>query len=241
MALIFSLALSAQAEEAMTKEQGTAILKELRQIRILLEKQQKNVPSQARKPEPEAKEVKVGLEGHILGEKNAPLTLVEFTDYECPYCRRFYEGTFPGIKKDFIDTGKVKFVSRNLPLPFHKNAKKAAQAVMCAGDQGKYWEMRDTVFKNNRALDGNKLSDYAKELNLDTAKFNDCLNSDKHIDRIEADLKEAQSATITGTPSFILGQSVKKGEMTGEKVVGAQPYAVFKEKIESMLTEAKKK
>lgn len=239
-AMALFMPLMAWAEEPMTKAQGDAILKELKQIRVLLEKQQKNILSLVKRPEAEAEDVKVSMGGHVLGDKDAPLTLVEFTDYECPYCRRFYEMTFPELKKNFIDTGKLKFVSRNLPLPFHQNAKKAAQAVLCAGDQGKYWEMRDTVFKNSRALGGDKLSDYAQELNLDTDKFNACLKSDKHIDEIETDLKEAQSATISGTPSFILGKSVKKGQMTGEKVVGAQPYAAFKEKIESMLADIKK-
>ncbi|MDH3973575.1 MAG: DsbA family protein [Deltaproteobacteria bacterium] len=239
MAVTFSMAVTAWADEAMTKAQGDAILKELKAIKNLLEKQQKNVPAQPKKPEPEVVDVKVGVEGPTLGRKDAPLTLVEFTDYECPYCKRFYDSTFAQLKKNYIDTGKLKFVSRNLPLPFHKNAKKAAQATSCAGDQGKYWEMRDVVFKNSRALGENNLSVYAENLKLDMKKFNACLDSDRHLDKIDADVKAARSASITGTPSFVLGKSVKKGQMKGEKVVGARPYSDFEAKIKAILAGGK--
>jgi len=238
---ILSGAMTVWAEEGMTKKQGDAILKELRQIKALLEKQQRQAPAQAKGAAPEAVDATVGVESPTLGNKNAPLTLVEFTDYECPYCKRFYDAAFSQLKKNYIDTGKLKFVSRNLPLPFHKNARSAAQAALCAGDQGKYWEMRNVIFKNSRALGGSQLSDYARDLNLDMKKFDTCLSSNKHAGKIDADVKEANSVGISGTPSFVLGKTVTKGKMKGEKIIGAQPYGAFEEKIESMLTEVKNK
>ena len=89
----------------------------------------------------------------MLGDKNAPLTVVEFTDYQCPFCQRFHVTSYPDLKKNYIDTGKVRFYSRDLPLDFHANAMRAAQAARCANDQGQYWKMREIMSANPDKLD----------------------------------------------------------------------------------------
>src|SRR5690348_16641353 len=125
------------AEKGITKQQADEILDELRQIRQLLEKQQ-NANAQPEQPT----RAKVATAGAFaIGSQNEPVTMVEFTDFQCPFCYRFHVNTFNELKKNFIDTGKVRFVSRDLPLDFHPNAMQAAQAGRCAGEQGQFWPM----------------------------------------------------------------------------------------------------
>jgi protein-disulfide isomerase len=124
-------------EEGITKQQADEILNELRQIRELLEKQTGAAPQQAGE---QITKAKVSTEGaYSIGSKDAPLTMVEFTDFQCPFCERFHTSTFADLKRDYIDTGKLRFVSRDLPLDFHPNAMQAAEAGRCAGEQGQYW------------------------------------------------------------------------------------------------------
>lgn len=216
----------------LTEETGKALLEEIKKLNKTLDKIQP--PEQAR-PEPK-KDAKVTIKGGVmLGNKNAPVTIVEFTDYQCPFCKRFSDTTFAEIKKKYIDTGKVVFVSRNLPLPFHKDAKNAAEAVMCAGDQDKYWSMRDKVFNNPRALSITELNKYATGISLDMKKFTSCMDQDIHLKQIDKDTADAESIGITGTPSFVIAPSTGT-ELVGEVVIGAQPFANFDKIIKNLLT-----
>ncbi len=234
---------SSAHSEGLSKQQGDAMLQELRTIRVLLQQQQiRN--QQGRMPSPAVRPVlrgKVSIKGSpYLGKKRAPLTLVEFTDYQCPYCKRFYDNTFAQLKKVYIDTGKVRFVSRNLPLPFHPFAEGAALAAACAGDQGKkkYWRMRDTLFSHSPALQADKVLGYAKELGLNMKRFNRCVDSKKHLKKIRQDMADARAISITGTPSFLLAKG--SGDVVeGEKLVGAQPFAVFDARIKALLNSPK--
>src|SRR5262249_17984609 len=116
-----------------------------------------------------------------LGQADAPVTLVEFSDYQCPYCRMFFSDTFPTLRREYIDTGKVRYVFRDYPLAqMHPQARKAAEAAHCAGEQGKYWEMHDLLFQNQQALALPQLSEYARNLGLDGASFDACLQSEKY-------------------------------------------------------------
>lgn len=227
------LSASAQAEP-MTKEQGDAVLNELRQIKQLLQR-----PQQQAQPAPQAPKAdepaSVSIAGvPFLGKANAPLTLVMFTDYQCPFCSRFETQTLPEIKKQYIDTGKLRFVVRDLPLPFHPNAPKAAEATHCADEQGKYWELREKLVNNGDKLDAKLLPDYAKQVGLDIKKFSDCLESGRHAEKIKASTALAGTIGISGTPSFVMGRS--KGDMVdGVKLVGAQPFAAFDQKLKELL------
>ena len=171
-----------------------------------------------------------------MGAADAPVTVVEFTDYQCPYCLRFTRTTFPLLKSKYIDTGKVRWVALNLPLPFHKDAIKAAQAAHCAGEQGKFWEMRRVLFENPQKLNVTYLPAHAATLSLDIEAFNACLQSNRHLDEIAQDAKDANAVKLTGTPSFIIGKSAKD-EIFGQIVVGAQPMNKFEAAITAALAQ----
>jgi protein-disulfide isomerase len=229
--IIVVLAASAFAD-GLTKEQGDAILHELRQIRTLLERQQ---PPTAKQPSSVAKKVSIKLQNeYSIGSSDAPVTMLEYTDYQCPYCNRFHTGTYSEIKKNFIDTGKVRFIKRDLALPFHQNALKAAQAARCAGDQGKFWEMHDLLSANPKSLGLEFYTKYASNLGLDATSFKSCIESDKHLADIRESGQGAGAIGITGTPSFVIG-TVKDDTLNGVKIVGARPYSVFEKAIKDIL------
>lgn len=224
--LLFSM--TACNTEQMTKEQGDAVLKELQQIKQLLQRPQQ---AQAPKPDEPASVSVVGLP--FLGKADAPLTMVMFTDYQCSFCSRFENQTLPEIKKQYIDTGKLRFVVRDAPLPMHPDAPKAAEAVYCAEEQGKYWELRDKLVANSKQLDLKLLPDYAKQVGMDVEKFSDCLESGRQSEKVNASAASAKSLGISGTPTFVIGRS--KGEMAeGVKLIGAHPFAAFDQRLKEL-------
>jgi len=188
------------------------------------------VPAQRQAPPPTNIDMaKLVDDDPYLGEDDAPVTIVEFSDYECPFCTRFYSNTLPELKKTYIDTGKVKFVYRDFPLGFHKQAVPAAVAVNCAGEQGKYFEYHNKIFDSGGA-GGKGESDYkrwAKELNLDLAKWEKCTSDPKQAAEIQADMRDGSAAGVTGTPGFIIN---------GKLLSGAQPFAAFERIIEAELS-----
>ncbi len=170
---------------------------------------------------------KISVDGEpFKGSKNAPVTIIEFSDFQCPYCARFAQQTMPAIVKNYVDAGKVKIVFKDFPLSFHANAKNAAEAANCAAEQGKFWEYHDKIFENQNALDAASLKKYAKDLSLDSSKFDSCLDSDKYVSEIEQDVAEGQQNGVTGTPAFFVN---------GKEITGAQPYAVFEQAINEAL------
>ncbi len=172
------------------------------------------------------------------GESTAKLTLVEFSDYQCPFCARYVRETAPQIDKEYIQTGKVRYVFMDLPLEsIHKSAFKAAEAARCAGEQGKFWEMYDRLFANQQTLDQWKA--HAEAVGLDVGKFDECLNSGRQAVQVRSDMAEAQKAGITGTPAFFLAYTDPKSTKikTLNRLVGAQSYAVFKAAIDKLLAE----
>jgi protein-disulfide isomerase len=217
-------------EEGITKQQADEILNELRQIRQLLEKQSAAAPAAGE----QVTKAKVSIEGaYALGSKDAPLTMVEFTDFQCPYCERFHTSTFADLKRDYIDTGKLRFVSRDLPLDFHPNAMQAAEAARCAGEQGQFWTMRDRMNSNPDKLDINNLVSWAQDLKLNVAGFRSCVESQKYKNAIQTDILTAQRIGANGTPSFVLGKSTTDG-VDGELIVGAMPYQIFDQKLKEL-------
>lgn len=162
----------------------------------------------------------------IEGDLNAPVTIVEWSDYQCPYCTRFYSQTYKQIVKEYIDTGKVKFVFRDFPLSFHKNAQKAAEAAECAGEQDKYYDMYDKLFGEGVVGGVTTFKKYAEEIGLNTIKFNECLDSGMMVDEIKKDIADGQSVGVKGTPAFMIN---------GKLITGAQPFNVFKKAIDAEL------
>ena len=160
------------------------------------------------------------------GEKNAPVVIVEFSDYQCPFCQRFYQQTLGQIEQQYIKSGKVKLVYRDFPLDFHPNAQKAAEAAECAGEQNKYWEMHNKLFESGVEGGVATFKVYAKDLGLDTGKFDTCLDSGKTASEVKKDMQDGSAAGISGTPGFIIN---------GQLISGAQPFSVFQQVIEANL------
>ena len=216
----------------ITQNTADAILKELKGIRAVLEKIEKQ-GSRAQPSRPTS--AKVSTKGkQEMGSKDAPITIVEFTDYQCPYCLRFTKTTFPLLKSKYIDTGKVRWVALNMPLSFHKDAVKAAQAAHCAGEQGKFWEMREELFKNPKKLSLSYLPSHAATISLDIQAFNACLQSKRHLDDIAKEGKDANAVRLTGTPSFIIGKTTSD-VISGPVIIGAQPMNKFDAEINKLL------
>jgi protein-disulfide isomerase len=233
-AAVLAVPLAAQ-EPGITRQQADDILGELRQIRQLLERQAKLAQQvvQQQQQDPPAQKVQMKIDrGYMLGAPNAPVTMVEFTDYQCPFCQRFHVSTFPDLKKNYIDTGKVRFYSFDLPLDFHPNAARAAESARCAGDQGQFWRMRDLLGSSPGKLSAENIAGYAAEISLDTAKFKECMDSGKFKKAVETDGKAAQSMGVNGTPSFVIGKTTAEG-VDGELVVGALPLTAFEEKLKA--------
>jgi protein-disulfide isomerase len=218
-------------DQGITRQQADQILNELRQIRQLLERQQPQAP---RPQEEQIVKAKLNLEGFsMLGSKEAPLTIVEFTDYQCPFCQRFHTTAFSDLRKNYIDTGKVRFYSRDMPLDFHPNAMRAAQAARCANEQGQFWKLRDVMGANPNKLDLDSLVADAADLKMDVNAFRACVESEKYKNAVQTDVLEAMKIGASGTPTFVIGKSTPGG-VDGELVVGAQPYPVFDQKLKEL-------
>lgn len=177
-------------------------------------------------------------DGPFLGKASAPVTLIEFTDYQCPFCQRHFQQTFPDIKKNYVDSGKVKYVPRHFPLGFHPNATKASETVACAADQGKFEEMHAKIFETQGDWSGldsvaviAKFKEYAKEVGVNAAAFATCLDTGSKTAMVQADQAAGSASGIDGTPGFwILGPDGQS-----KKISGAYPYATFQAAIDEML------
>ena len=211
-----------------------AILGELRSIHNLLEQQNvRPAPAPAEPPPPTTATVK--LTGPSIGKADAPLVLVEFTDFQCPFCKSFHEQTFPGLVQKYVETGKLRIVTRFLPLAFHNHAEAAAQAGFCADEQGKFWPMRDGLFARSAELSQSNILNAAIDAKLDINHFTGCLQSNVFAGRVLADKKEAEGASLNGTPSFVLGKP-QGTSVTGIIIVGAQPISAFEAEIDKLLS-----
>jgi protein-disulfide isomerase len=216
-----------RTDQPISASQAEQILVELRAIRQLLEH-----GSVAAATVPAEQHVAMLLrDAPALGQADAPLTLVEFTDYQCPYCRRFHLAAFEEIKKKLIETGKLRYVSVDLPLSTHQRAAEAAAAAHCAGEQQRFWEMRHVLIVNDQKLQDSDLAVYARDLHLDVGKFRQCLDQNRYADQVQRSFTDASQLGIFGTPSFVLGQTPKDDHFEGMKIVGDQPYQVFAERV----------
>ena len=171
------------------------------------------------------------------GEATAKLTLVEFSDYQCPFCGRHVRDTATQIDKEYVATGKLRHVFLDLPLEsIHKVAFKAAEAASCASEQGKYWEMHQRLFENQNKLQ--PWTPHAEAIGLDVPKFEECLSSGSQAAAIRQDMAEAQKAGVTSTPTFFLAYTDPKSSKirTVRRLTGAQPFANFKAEIDKLLT-----
>jgi protein-disulfide isomerase len=193
----------------------------------------------------------MGVDGELFrGEATATVAIIEYGDIECPFCRHFKQDIYPRIFDDYIKTGKARFYYRDMPLTFHEHALPAARAEHCAGEQGKFWEMHDSLFTDKPGLIGpggrksmltqSDIDERARTLGLDTAKLDDCVASARYADLIKRSSEEAARMNIEGTPTFLIGTIGPNGNIVSVKkpLVGAQPFEVFKSVIDPLLAPA---
>lgn len=198
--------------------------------RIKSEKEEKKIEESS--PSQQAGKITIRTSDHIKGEENAPITLVEFADFQCSYCKKFHP-TMKKVMKEY--QGEVRWVYRHFPLGFHQNAQKAAEASECAGEQGKFWGFVDKAFENSQGdgtgLNTEDLKKYAQELELNAGKFKECLSSGKFTSKVKDDMASGQQAGVTGTPGTVIID--KQGNT--QLISGALPYSQIKSKIDSVL------
>ena len=234
-AVVLAGAMPAHAD-GITSEQAQQILDELKAIRKAVEQGGGQGAAQAA-PAPDDKVSMAFTPGAFTeGKADAPLVLVEYTDYQCPFCQQFHNTAYAQLKANYIDSGKVRFISRDFPLDFHENARRGANAARCAAEQGKYWELRHAMIVNASQLQQDKIATYAANVKMDVAKLQSCIAADKYKAAIDKDIAEGMAAGVNGTPSFVLGRLVD-GKLTGVRMVGAMPYEQFDTKIQEMLSQ----
>ncbi len=203
-------------------------------LRFALQRPPKGAATSRDGPVPSAP---VSLTGATLkGSPEAKVALIEYTDFQCPYSGRFAAQTLPALEESYVNTGKVLIALRHLPLPMHALAPKAAEAVECAGTQGKFWAMHDLLFADPSRLSEADFVRRAELLALDIGEFQRCLGQGQFSDKIRQDVESAKADKVTSTPTFFLGSVTADGQVSVlRRIRGAQPTRVFVETIEDVL------
>ena len=215
------------------KEGQNKLQKDVQEIKALLQGPRAGTPSAPSQPV----NMVLTLDGDpVKGDKSASVVLVEFTDYQCPFCARHARDTMPQIEAEYVKTGKLRYVTREFPLDsIHPQAFRASDAALCAGDQGKYWEMHARLFANQRALAPGQLASHAQAVGLDEAKFGQCLEGGTKAAKVRKDLADGAKAGVTGTPAFFIGVADGANVKVTRTIKGAHPFASFKEAIDGVL------
>ncbi|HSL31232.1 MAG TPA: thioredoxin domain-containing protein [Anaerolineales bacterium] len=190
---------------------------------------------------------------NTMGDPNAPITIQEFADFQCPFCERFHNETEPLLIQYYIDTGKVHFIFRSMGnfvsdniargrgTPATTESRDAAMAAYCAGDQNKFWDMKAHIFANVLGEDVGSFADrrikqIAEAAGLNMEEFNSCYDSEKYADRVRQDFEDGQASGVTGTPGFVVSYEVD-GETKTKLIEGAQSFNVFQQELEAILNE----
>ena len=228
-----------QDELTALKDQVAQLNAQQQQILASLDELKKMMrgPTQpALKPPPT-----MSLNGEIYkGEASAKVAIIEYADFQCPFCRRFESQVYPNLRDSYIRTGKLKYYHRDMPLAFHQGAMPAARAVHCASEQGKFWEMHDSLLGDAASLTPADIDQRAGQLGLNVSKLDQCISSDRFADIIQRSISEASAMQVSGTPTFIIGTLDADGNVMSVKktVVGASPFEAFKAAIDPLLASA---
>jgi len=220
--------------QAGVEEEIAELRREMGEIRRDLSEMKSILQGARQARTPPSAVPQVGVSGRpSLGAQTAPVTMVEFSDYQCPFCKRHFSTVFPILKKEYIDTGKLRYVFRDFPIAgLHPQAKKAHEAAHCAREQKRYWEMHSILFENSKDLSLAALKRYAGEIGLNGDQFDACLESGKFDPEVDKEIVEGAELGVRGTPSFFIGPSGPGEKIAGTMVTGAQPLARFKQIIE---------
>lgn len=227
---------SLQSELQALREGQQQLREDLQEIKRLLSRKE-----EAARKEP----VRLSLslnQGPSKGDQSAQIIVVEFSDYECPFCARHFREILPRLERQYISTGKIQYFFRNFPIETaHKNAMLAAEAALCADDQGKYWEMHDSLFATQAALQKDRVLDHAKTLGLDLGAFNRCLDLKIKQEIVRKDVRSGATAGVSGTPMFFIGVAKKAGKEGGNQlevyhtIKGASSFETFQTAIDDLL------
>jgi len=241
------LLLSFSVWSASTKEEIQALSAQVEMMQKDLAEIKKLLKEGARAPAKPAaapfKEQTISIgTSPVKGKPDATVTLVEYSDYQCPFCARHYRQVMPTLEKEYIETGKLKFVMRENPIPsLHRNAVNASKAAVCAGGQGKYWEMHNLMFDNQKELGIDNLKAFADTIGLDTDMFKICIESEEVKKRVNADIASGVKLGAAGTPGFFLGltdpNDPDKAKMS-VFIKGARSLDTFKASIDDLLESA---
>jgi protein-disulfide isomerase len=214
------------------KQNQRIIIQELETIKKIL------APLE-RPPEIDIRGMEIELAGKNRINKGGPrLVIIEFTDYQCPFCGRFSRDTFPEVRRQYLDNQKIDYAIFDLPLPMHQFAQKAAEATLCAEEQGRYWEMHSHLMENQESLA--QMSILAANINMDVSSFEQCLNSGKHADKVAEDIAIAKKLGMTSVPGFILAEKdpQKPSTVRGISAIrGAMPFSHFQNEIDKAMAE----
>lgn len=239
--LLGALCSTVSAQEWITDE----VLKQLSEIRQELKILQEDVrslkgtnqKSSVTKPDI-SKAESISLSGSpFIGSASAQIAIVEFSDYQCSYCRRHFQQTMPQIQKAYVDTGKVKYVMKQFPLGFHSKARGASVAALCADKlkSGNYFKAHEAIFSGNMRLERSNYVALANSLGLSQIKYEACLDNPKTSKVVDQDMAQGKSAGVTGTPAFLIGK-IKDGKLiNGRLIVGARPFSSFSSVVEPLL------
>ena len=250
MALLFTTPAIAQGGEGASGEvelrreietlkAGQAeIRRQLIEIKNLLEKQAaKPLPTKPGLPD-----VELDLsDAPALGQDDAPITVVEFSDFQCPFCARHVKETLPELEKTLISDGKIRYVASDFPLPNHPQAFPASVAAHCAGEQGKFWDAAKIFFDNFRELGEEKIKEYAQTIELDMEPFEECLDSGRYDEKIRQAKDKATDAGVSATPTFLVGYTSPDGKFKAvEHIRGAHPFTRFESIVMRLLRDQEK-
>lgn len=235
-------AASTKDELADIKATQASMQKDLEEIKKLLKEGARAPAAAPSQPGFKPSDVTLGDASPVIGDAGATVTLIEFSDYQCPFCSRHYREVMPTLVADYVDSGQLKYIMRENPIQsIHKSAMGASQAALCANDQGKYWEMHNLMFDNQRQLDVDTLKAHAVTIGLDSASFDSCLDDKKYEKQVNDDLADGRGFGVRGTPAFVLGitdpDDPNKVHMS-QFINGAQSLDNFKRTIDQLLEEA---
>lgn len=235
---LLSTTIGAQ-KPSTTDERLTAVEDALRSLTTQIEElNSKFRPPQPPSPVETIPPTDVSVDGvPRKGASAAKIVLIEFSDFECPFCAQHAHGPYAQIQQQYVSTGKVQYAFRHFPLEqLHPAAKQAAEAAACANDQGKFWELHDKLFENQRALQLSNLHEYAKSAQVDSSRFEVCMTGHQMGRRVSDDLAEARRLGLRATPAFVLGEiQPNQTVRVTRRIVGAHPMEVFELALDEML------
>ena len=221
-------------KQVQNLEQGQQqILQELRELKKLLEAKTAEPPAAA------SPVATLNVKGEpFKGDPRARIAIIEYSDFECPFCGKYTREIYPQILDRYVSTGKVRYYYRDLPIPSHPNAFPAAIAARCAGDQGKFWEMHDSLFANQAALSPKDFGERAAALGLDQARFSECFSGARYGEPIRKVAAGAQRMGIEGTPAFAIGTIVPGDESVAvnQIALGADSFDAFKAILDEIIS-----